>query len=97
MSSLGKGPHTYGLVPPEDSDLGPGSGGQSGDMQGLSDIADVDSESVVELLQEGQFYEAEVVSGIENSFVDEVGEVHTKEVPLDDVGFEDDDQEKFDG
>jgi hypothetical protein len=40
---------------------------QSGDLQGLSGLADADSESVRELVEEGQFYEAEVVSGVENA------------------------------
>jgi hypothetical protein len=51
---------------PEDRDLQSASGGQSGDLQGLSSLADVDSESVGELVEEGQALEAEVVSGVEN-------------------------------
>ena len=51
---------------PEDRDLQSASGGQSGDLQGLSSSADADSESVGELLEEGQALEAEVVSGVEN-------------------------------
>ena len=41
--------------------------GQSGDVQGLSSVEDVDSESVEELLEEGQAFEAEAVSGVENA------------------------------
>jgi hypothetical protein len=41
--------------------------GQSGDVEGLSDIEDVDSESVEELAEEGQDYEAEIVSGVERA------------------------------
>lgn len=41
--------------------------GQSGDTEGLSDIEDADSESVEELAEEGQDYEAEVVSGVERA------------------------------
>jgi len=41
--------------------------GQSGDVEGLSDIEDVDSESVEELTEEGQDYEAEIVSGVERA------------------------------
>src|SRR5580692_3188246 len=37
------------------------SGGQSGDLQGLSNRAGADSESVDELLEEGNAFEAEVV------------------------------------
>ena len=43
--------------------------GRSGDTQGLSDEEDMDSESVVELLEEGQAFEAEAVGGVENALV----------------------------
>jgi hypothetical protein len=59
--------------------------GQSGDVQGLSSVEDVDSESVEELLEEGQAFEAEAVSGVENAPDADQGEVKTKEVPEDDV------------
>lgn len=65
--------------------LGPDSGGQSGDNEGLSDIADADSESVDELEEEGQSFEAEVISGVEDAPDADEGEVHTHEVPEDDV------------
>jgi hypothetical protein len=65
--------------------LGPDSAGQSGDMQGLSDVAEADSESVAELLEEGQYYEASVLAGVENAPDPDVAEVHTKQVPEDDV------------
>ncbi len=58
---------------------------QSGDMQGISDEEDSNSESVTELLEEGQYYEASVVSGIENVPDADESEVHTKQVPEDDV------------
>ena len=64
--------------------LGPGAGGQSGDNQGLSRKEDVDSESVEELTEEGQDFEAEVVSGVENAPDADQGEVRTREVPEDD-------------
>jgi len=57
----------------------------SGDTQGLSDLAEADSESVQELVSEGQFYEAAVVSGVENAPDADVAEVRTREVPEDDV------------
>src|SRR5258706_4874606 len=63
----------------------PETGGQSGDTQGLSDVAEVDSESVKELVEEGQYFEAAVVSGIENVPDADVSEVRTKQVPADDV------------
>ncbi len=64
---------------------GPGSAGQSGDTQGLSDVAEADSESVEELLEEGQYFEAAVVAGVEAAPDPDVAEVHTKQVPEDDV------------
>src|ERR1700691_4762747 len=63
--------------------LGSASGGQSGDTQGLSEKEDVDSESVEELAEEGQDFEAEVVSGVENAKDPNQGEVTTTEVPED--------------
>lgn len=61
------------------------SAGQSGDLQGLRDAEDVESESVDELLEEGNAFEADVVAGVERADDDEEGEVHTHEVPEDDV------------
>src|ERR1700722_4644982 len=72
-------------VPFEPKGLGPRSGGQSGDLQGLSDSADADSESVDELLEEGNGFEAEVVQGVESAPDADEGEVRTHEVPEDDV------------
>jgi len=65
--------------------LGARSGGQSGDTQGIAAAPDVDSESVEELLEEGQSYEAEVVSGVENAPDPDQSEVRTREVNQDDV------------
>ena len=69
--------------------LGPNAGGQSGDIQALPRAEDVDSESVEELSEEGQAFEAEVVSGVENAPDADQGEVRTREVPEDDVPEED--------
>ncbi|MGO4882075.1 MAG: hypothetical protein ACLP59_14780 [Bryobacteraceae bacterium] len=41
--------------------------GQSGDLQGLTALEESDSESVQELVEEGQFYEAAIVDGVENA------------------------------
>src|ERR1700723_4360309 len=60
-------------------------GGQSGDIQGLSGIEDVDSESVRELAEEGRDFEAGIVSGVENAPDPDVSEVRTHEGPEDDV------------
>jgi hypothetical protein len=76
---------TYNTVPARERGLGPNSAGQSGDTQGLSDLEEAGSESVTELIEEGQFFEAEVVDGIENAPDADVKEVRTREVPQDDV------------
>lgn len=70
------------------------SAGQSGALQGLSDRAGADSESVDELLEEGNAFEAEVVDGVENAPDADEGEVRTHEVPEDDVPEEYLDQDK---
>ena len=59
--------------------------GQSGDLQGLSNVQGADSESVDELLEEGNALEAEVVTGVEEAGGADEGEVRTHEVPQDDV------------
>jgi hypothetical protein len=69
----------------EPKGLGPRSGGQSGDLQGLSNAAGADSESVDELLEEGNAFEAEVVEGVENAPDADQGGIRTHEVPEDDV------------
>jgi hypothetical protein len=61
------------------------SGGQSGDLQGLSGVERADSESVDELLEEGNAFEAGIVSGVEDAGNADEGEVRTREVPEDDV------------
>jgi len=65
--------------------LGPESGGQSGDTQGLSRRSYDDSESVEELMEEGQYMEAEALSGVENARDADQGEVRTTQFPEDDV------------
>src|ERR1700681_641726 len=65
--------------------LGAASGGQSGDTQGLSRRDYDDSESVEELMEEGQYMEAEAVSGVENAPDADQGEVRTRQFPEDDV------------
>jgi hypothetical protein len=66
-------------------DLSLEAGGQSGDTQGLSGVATANSESVKELVEEGQYFEAAVVSGVENAPDADVSEVTTKEVPQDEI------------
>ncbi|MGB9488195.1 MAG: hypothetical protein WCD04_19035 [Terriglobia bacterium] len=48
-------------------ELASDSAGQSGDAQGLSQTADADEESVEELAETDQAYEAEAVDGLEDA------------------------------
>ncbi len=58
---------------------------QSGDLQGLPTAAGADSQSVRELVEDGQFYEAAVVSGVEEAGDAGTGEVKTRQMPMDDT------------
>ena len=69
----------------EQDEVGPASAGQSGDIQQLSDVAGADSESVEELAEEGNAFEAAAVQGVEDAKPADVSEVTTREVPEDDV------------
>jgi hypothetical protein len=57
--------------------LGSSAAGQSGDIEALSAVATGDSESVLELVEEGQDLEAEKVRGIENAPDPDQAEVTT--------------------
>jgi hypothetical protein len=70
------------LMKPEDEGR---EAGQSGDTQGLSDTEEAGPESVEELVEEGQAFEAEVIAGVEDAPDPDVSEVHTRQVPEDDV------------
>jgi len=70
---------------PETRGLGPEAGGQAGDTEGLSRAELADSESVEELVEEGQAFEAGVISGVENAPEADRGGVRTRQVPEDDV------------
>lgn len=61
------------------------SGAESGDLQGLGTIAEADSESAEELLEEGNAFEAGVVEGVEEAGDEPEREVHTRQVREDDV------------
>lgn len=65
--------------------FGPGSGGQSGDTEGLPSSASADSESVEELAEEGQSFEAEIIDAVEGARDPDEGEIETREVPENDV------------
>ena len=58
---------------------------ESGDLQGLSNRERADSESVDELLEEGNAFEAGIVDGVQEADDSEGRGVHTREVPEDDV------------
>jgi hypothetical protein len=57
---------TEPVTPNPPQQKGEAEAGQSGDLQGLPGQEDVDSESVRELVEEGQYYEASLVDSIEN-------------------------------
>jgi hypothetical protein len=61
----------------------------------LSNLEAADSESVDELLEEGNAFEADVVKGVEDAGDANGKEVHTHEVPQDDVPGEYGDKEKY--
>lgn len=61
------------------------SGELSGDLQGLPEIEHLDSENLHELLEEGNAFEANVLAGVQDAEDNEGKEIHTHEVPEDDV------------
>src|SRR4029077_6111221 len=63
----------------------PFGGEQSGDVQGLSNVERADSESVEELLEEGNSFEAGAVNSLEDGEDAVEVEVRTHQVPQDDV------------
>lgn len=65
--------------------LGPESAGQAGDTMGLSRSEVEGPESVEELLEEGQSFEAGIISGVEDAPDADQGGVRTRQVPEDDV------------
>lgn len=77
-----------GNAPSSPRGLGPDSGGQSGDTAYLPRTELAESESVEELIEEGQYFEAGIVEGIENAPPADQGPIRTREVPEDDVPLE---------
>jgi hypothetical protein len=69
-------------------DVGLTSGDHAGDDQGLPNIPEADSESVKELVDEGQPFEASAVDGVEETPEPETSEVRTRQVSEDDVPLE---------
>ena len=66
-------------------ETGPDSAGQGGATQGISESPIADSESVEELAEEGNAFEANAIFGVENARDPDVAEVTTHEIPEDDV------------
>jgi hypothetical protein len=66
-------------------ETGTAAAGQSGDLQGLPGSEDVENESVRELVEEGQYYEASVVDGVENAPLPDEGPVRVHKRPEDDL------------
>jgi hypothetical protein len=59
--------------------------GQAGALQGLPADPEADSQSVRELVEEGNFFEAAVVEGVERAARETESPVHTSEEQEDDV------------
>ena len=78
-------PELVDTVAFEPRGLGSGIAGQAGDLQGVSGAERAASESVEELLEEGNAFEASVVKGVEDAENADEAEVETHEVPEDDV------------
>jgi len=55
------------------------------DFRGLSRAEEADSESVEELVEEGNVFESGAVAGVEEADDEDEREVHTRELPEDDV------------
>jgi hypothetical protein len=80
-----EGIETYTTVSSVEKGARSETAGQCGDTQGLSDVAEAGPESVVELAEEGQAFEADATEGVEDAEDGGVAEVHTKQFPEDDV------------
>ena len=74
-----------GREPSNPNDPVPLGGQRSGDVRGLSIVERAYSESVAELLEEGNSFEAGVVKGVEDAEDADETEVRTHQVPQDDV------------
>ena len=69
------------VVAAEGEESAPGADVQAGDVDGLSTEAEASAESVEELVESGQYYEAEVVEGVETVPPADEAEVTTHERP----------------
>jgi hypothetical protein len=66
-------------------ETGSNSAGQSGATQQISETPIADFESVEELAEEGNAFEANAIYGVESAEDPDVSEVITHEIPVDDV------------
>jgi len=81
-----RGPADFGVAQQQqERGLGAEYGGQAGDTDGLSREELSGPESVEELVEEGQAFEAGIISGVEDAPNADQGEIRTRQVPEDDV------------
>src|ERR1700758_648703 len=92
--ALAQGSQGVETVPVKGRAMRARAGAGGGDFGGVSVVESVDSESADELLEEGQAFEAGVVSGVEDAPDADEGPVRTREVPQDDVPEEYDDKDR---
>src|SRR5260370_27386194 len=85
IGKKGVGKKTEGAKPANAFKKPSRSAVQSGDLQGLSNAETVDSESVGELVEEGNAFEADIVAGVEDAGRHDEREVRTHGGPEDDV------------
>jgi N utilization substance protein A len=88
------GSQSVETVPVKGKALRARAGAGGGDFGGVSIVEGADSESAEELLEEGQAFEAGIVSGVEDAPDADQGEVTTHEVPQDDVPEEYEDKDR---
>jgi hypothetical protein len=85
ISRKTRSPGAAEIILPKPAGLGPDAGGQSGDIEGLPGMAGASSESVKELAEEGQAFEAEMIDAVEGAPDPDEAELETREVSEDDV------------
>ena len=91
---VARGSQSVETVPVKGRAMRARAGAGGGDFGGVSTVESVDSESADELLEEGQAFEAGVISGVEDAPDADQGPVRTREVPQDDVPEEYDDKDR---
>jgi hypothetical protein len=82
-ASFPSGSESVETVPSKRRRLTAPPGAGTGDLQGISIVEDADSESQKELIDEGQAFEAGIITGVEDAR--DEAEVRTHEVPQEDV------------